>query len=94
MKAKSVTEGRKNPSSLAELKIYGKFDVTADGEKFMLFDNEYVENRIVVFATPANLNFLLGCMDWYMDGTFSIAPPLFKQIYTIHGKLDALRINT
>lgn len=89
IKAKAVTEGRKNPMTLAELKLDGKFAETVKGENFVLFDNEDAANRIVIFATAGNVKFLLSCVDWYMDGTFSTTPPLFKQVYTIHGESRA-----
>lgn len=89
VKAKCVTEGRKIPQTLAELKIDGVFAQTSNGDNFVLFDNEDEQKRIVIFATKANLKFLLGCVDWYMDGTFSMTPPLFKQIYTIHGNFQS-----
>ncbi|KAG4081143.1 hypothetical protein HA402_011988 [Bradysia odoriphaga] len=74
------------PQTLDALKIDGEFAITVKLEPFVLFDNKDAENRIVMFATRNNLNFMVLCDDLYMDGTFDITPPLFKQVYTIHGR--------
>lgn len=75
-----------DPGTLAELKIEDEFTKTEKGDNFLLFDNMDAENRIIIMTTNANLTFMLNCDDLYMDGTFSVTPPLFKQLYTIHGK--------
>lgn len=75
----------KLPASMAELMISGEYTQTIKKSDFLLYDNEDPVNRILIFATKANLKFLSSCDDWYMDGTFDISPPHFKQVYTIHG---------
>jgi hypothetical protein len=40
---------------------------------------------MLTFSTTRKNNFLKKCEDWYVDGTFSSAPQLFLQLYTIHG---------
>ncbi|KAG8176080.1 hypothetical protein JTE90_025538 [Oedothorax gibbosus] len=57
------------------------------GGNFLLYDSgPAAENdRILVFGTSENLNFLQNCKHWFADGTFKSAPHLFTQIYTIHG---------
>lgn len=40
--------------------------------------------RTVIFCTLANLMHLSRAETWYGDGTFSVVPPQFKQLYTIH----------
>lgn len=87
----------KNPHCLAQLRFIDDYCVTLNGEQFILYDsiNEYEEDeideswgdRMVIFSTQGNLNFLSQCDEVYMDGTFSVVPPLFKQLYSIHGKL-------
>lgn len=74
------------PKTLTELVLTERFCKTVKGDDFVLFDNKDGINRIVMFGTRENLIFLKHCDDWYMDGTFDISPPLFKQVYTIHGK--------
>ncbi len=40
---------------------------------------------MLIFATADNLAELARCDHWFADGTFSASPPLFKQLYTVHG---------
>lgn len=74
------------PNSLAELELVDEFSVTIQNESFVLLDNKDDTDRIIIFTTTANLRFLVYCPEWHMDGTFDVTPPLFKQLYTIHGK--------
>ena len=60
------------------------FNRSSTGEPFIQFDNGR-EDRIVIFGTRESLNFLQNSNNWFMDGTFSTAPPQFLQLYTIHG---------
>ena len=55
-------------------------------ELFLLYDSGAVNDRILVFGTERNLDFLQLSDGWYADGTFKVAPPLFRQLYTIHGE--------
>lgn len=81
------------PQSLAELTIDGEFAQTIKGDSFVLYDNEDAANRIVMFTTKDNLNFMIMCDDLYMDGTFAITPPLFKQVYSIHGEEEQSKMS-
>ena len=40
---------------------------------------------MLIFGTVATLAFLSNSHDWFMDGTFTVAPPQFAQLYTVHG---------
>lgn len=40
-----------------------------------------------LFATTQNLQTMKSCEQWFCDGTFSVTPPLFSQLYTVHGLL-------
>ena len=46
--------------------------------------------RILIFATMSNLDLLNQVQNWYADGTFSVSPAVFFQLYTVniifHGK--------
>lgn len=75
----------KIPETLLELVITGEYAQTLGGENFLLYDNEEAVNRLIIFSTQSNLQFMELCDYLYMDGTFGMAPPLFKQVYTIHG---------
>ena len=41
------------------------------------------KNRILIFTTDRNIEFLNSHPDWYGDGTFDVSPELFKQLFTI-----------
>ena len=55
-----------------------------NGEFFLQYDNNN-NNRILIFGTAANLDFLQNSPHWFMDGTFRTVPPQFMQLYTVHG---------
>jgi len=40
--------------------------------------------EFLIFATDGNMELLARSQNWYADGTFKTAPPLFQQVYTIH----------
>lgn len=41
-----------------------------------------------MFSTDRNMKFLANCQHWYVDGTFKSSPPLFTQLFTLHGQKD------
>jgi hypothetical protein len=73
------------PSSLVELIIPDLYSKTKTGEDFLLFDSGSSVDRILIFSTRKNLQLLAQCRHWYCNGTFEVVPPLFEQLYTIHG---------
>jgi hypothetical protein len=77
-----------NPTNLSELFIPDSFKVTDAGQPFLLFDNrnsQPTEPIILIFSTFQNLDMMTNCDHWYADGTFKTTPPLFAQVWTIHG---------
>ena len=64
--------------------IPAPYTTMENGDRFLRFDNN-VDDRILIFGTDESLNFLAAADDWFMDGTFTVAPPQFVQLYTIHG---------
>jgi hypothetical protein len=64
-----------------------KYQKTDKGEQFVLFDSKD-KDRILMFATRCNLDFLIKTQEWFMDGTFKIVPKLFCQLFTIHGNIN------
>lgn len=80
----------KNPKTLSELHFGPQHSKTESGKDFILWDSYGEEeddpDRIIMFGTQDNVMFLLQCLHWLMDGTFGVAPKLFTQLYTIHGK--------
>jgi hypothetical protein len=53
----------------------------------MAIDTGPGNERIVAFATQANLNLLQRAAELFVDGTFKTTPEPFTQIYSIHGKV-------
>lgn len=80
------------PKCLEDFKTDGEYGLTEKKKSFILNDNADNDNRIVIFSTEDNLRFLAKCPEMQMDGTFDIAPPLFKQLYTIFGRKDGWNI--
>lgn len=80
----------KNPKNLSELALADRFVTTAKGENFLLFDSGPNVKRTLMFGTTSNLQFLAECNCLFMDGTFDVTPPLFAQLYTIHGNIKIL----
>lgn len=74
-----------NPKNLIELVFDESITQTSNGENFLLYDSGPSNERLLVFGTAKNLDLLKQCDSIYMDGTFAVAPPLFNQLYTIHG---------
>ncbi|KFD64311.1 hypothetical protein M514_09933 [Trichuris suis] len=60
---------------------------TLDGELFLAKDAGV--DRILLFATRANVDKLAHAPVWIMDGTFKTAPMVFYQIYTIHAPVGS-----
>ena len=74
-----------NPTSLDDLVFPEACKTTISGEPFLSFDSGQGTPRFVIFATERGLDLLNRCDEWYCDGTFKVSPPLFNQLYTIHG---------
>ncbi|CAF3817177.1 unnamed protein product [Rotaria magnacalcarata] len=51
------------------------------GENFVLYE----DNSMVIFACDRNLSVSNQCEHWFMDGTFSICPKDYYQLFTVHG---------
>lgn len=90
----------KNPQSLLELKFPEEYRNTVSNKPFLLYDSfdlmdEEMDalSRSLIFTTSENLTFLSKCDELYMDGTFSVTPHLFKQLYTIHGNFNEKKIH-
>ena len=74
-----------NPNHLSEINVPENLRFTTRNESFLIYDSGSNDaNRITLFSTTANINLMASCENWFMDGTFSVAPRLFYQVYTIH----------
>lgn len=74
-----------NPQSLSELKrLPERYTKTLIGEKFLIYDSrpetdsedeeedDEESDRVLVFATRRNLEFLCRSKIWFVDGTFKV----------------------
>jgi hypothetical protein len=90
------------PKSASEIVLPDSFKTTDSGEDFVFLDDtqtvqlgngETREERILAFTTYRHFSQLLGCKaPFFMDGTFSVAPPCFYQLYTIHSVYQGLMV--
>ena len=90
VKRKIQRERRKRipepPKTLSELDIPEAWQTISNGELWLLVDLDLEgSDRILLFCTEQNLRHLRRSAVWYGDGTFSVAPQHFYQLYTIHG---------
>ena len=68
------------PSTIDEVDFSGEWSKTFNGEDFL----RAARNNVFMFATESNLKVLSEAMTVYCDGTFSVCPRLFYQLFTIH----------
>jgi len=61
---------------------------TIDGGAFMIDDTGPTANRIIVFASDEGLTALSRSTMVFMDGTFSMAPRPFNQLYVLRVIVD------
>ena len=73
------------PQSLESLVIPENMQKTLNGNDFLIKDSTIGHDRILIFTTVANINYLNQSSIWIMDGTFKTVPTIFKQLYSIHG---------
>ena len=62
------------------------FKTRTTSETFLMHDSgpETGERRFLIFGLQRNIDMLKQSHVWLSDGTFSQAPALFKQLYTVH----------
>lgn len=64
-----------------------------DEQRFLLSDNgPDADERIIIFATDQLLQLLDTAKEWSMDGTFDVAPPLFKQLYVVRVLVNGFHV--
>ncbi|KAK4876031.1 hypothetical protein RN001_012453 [Aquatica leii] len=82
-----VNAARAAPANLKDLiipELYAVYEPQPDRqENFLLADSGPGQNRIIIFGRRRALDILQESGQWYADGTFTLAPPLFSQIYVI-----------
>ena len=58
---------------------------------FLHYDNgPTADERVIVFGARDHIHQLASCDIWCMDGTFSVAPSLFSQLYVILGQVSGV----
>ena len=74
-----------DPVNVNALVIQNEWTQTTSGNRFLLYDNNDLNNnRIIIFATDEQMQILGQSGKWFMDGCFKIAPRgLFMQVYII-----------
>ena len=64
---------------------------TRDRERFLLYDS-YGEadfkGRLIIYATRQNIQKLMRCKTWFLNGTFDISPNMFTQVFAILGSVN------
>lgn len=73
-----------NPHRREDIHLPESF-TTYNGQSFLLHDSGPINDRVMIFGTEKNLDFLKTCDVWMFDGTFKSSPVLFDQIFVIHG---------
>lgn len=77
------------PSCLAEIDVPEALRITTRNENFLLYDSGANDRyRILIFGTRANVECLKNNENWFVDGTFSVAPNIFTQLFTIHALIN------
>ena len=76
----------KNFESVDEIPEPLKLSHSSD--TFLYFDSGKSDSRILVFATLPALDLLSQSEICHCDRTFSVAPDVFYQVYTIHGVIE------
>lgn len=77
-----------NFEAAEDIVIPEEFANLPSGEKFLISDTTEHGSRILMFGTHKNVSVLNEYQHWCVDGTFSVAPKTFSQIYTIHALLQ------
>lgn len=72
-KVRGVTTGSLIvPSKREDIKLPDSFKITSNNENFLAFDSGSHADRIMIFSTARNLEFLSQCNVWLVDGTFKV----------------------
>lgn len=73
------------PHRREDINLPTAFTMTKSNNKFLLFDSGPSPDRIMMFATAENLEFLKNADVMLIDGTFKSSPVLFAQLFVFHG---------
>ena len=83
------------PSNVSDIEFHSEktkpYGYSLDGDAFLQYDSHDEqdlgdkEKRILLFGSNQNLGYLANSPSVYLDGTFSICPKLFFQLYLFVG---------
>ena len=73
------------PKSPIDLVVPDVWRLAKHGEPFLIVDELYGEDRLLMFASDWSLIFLSECEQWHSDGTFTIRPLISEQVYILCG---------
>ena len=79
------------PTTREEVHFDGEWALTTTGDAFLLAEDG-VDDKLVIFATEANLRRMAEAEVLYVDGTFHICPHIFYQVFTIHAVVHSIHI--
>lgn len=71
------------PTVRADIELEGDWTKTKDGQRFLL-RSDGDQDKILIFATDIMLQRLATAETLYMDGTFSVCPRVFYQLFTVN----------
>ena len=71
------------PANLRDLVVPENLQVASKGDQFLLHDSgpDSAPNRFLIFGTARLFDLLVAAEEVYGDGTFTIPPILFAQLY-------------
>ncbi|CAF4332865.1 unnamed protein product [Rotaria socialis] len=75
----------KLPTNVEDFVLPDGWKLGLHGEPFLLVDETYGKNRLLMFASDWSIRFLSSCSQWHSDGTFKCRPLLFEQVYILFG---------
>lgn len=75
------------PKTLDEINVPISLCYTLIGDLFLIKDIRINQERILLFTTKTNIQYLSQAKFWIMDGTFKTVPTVFYQLYTIHAPI-------
>lgn len=77
------------PRSRQDINIPLELQTTTRNSNFLLWDSGCDDvDRVLMFGTERNLELLEHNSHWFVDGTFSVSPEFYTQLFTIHALID------
>ncbi|CAF1526042.1 unnamed protein product [Adineta ricciae] len=74
----------KEPNDPKFLSVPNELTLTHRKERFLCSDTGPGDDRILIFASPEQLQILQTSEEFLVDGTFKVVPEIFYQLFIIH----------